>query len=175
MEYLLLIRLLKAYSFYIYKKFIRYIITVFVCIAPSWIILLFLNKKDLIIKQATMMIDAANPDREIWYFCNGALHIDINKNEKLTIKVIADKTIHLNFIYKYKLFSDSSDSENYTLNLDEFNKWYKFHLLVYDYFKDGKLIKKNIVNNMTVPPSYIYTTNDDIRHHINFNRITILE
>ena len=136
-----ILKIIRAYLCLTIKQTIDFILISMAYSYPN-LLLLFLSDKDLIIKQATILIDG----------------------------VCIDKTILLNFIYKYRLFSDSSDS----CLLDEMTKWFNFDHLIYDYLSSDVLVKKNIIHNQTDNTySYLAGTSNE-KSAINFNRLSIL-
>ena len=77
----------------------------------------------------------------------------------------------MNFIYKYGLFSDDSG----TLLLDELQRYFDFESLIYDYKKEGRIIKKYI-SKSTGGFEYQYVKDGQFANKvINFKRIKIVD
>jgi hypothetical protein len=113
-----------------------------------------------VIKQAVILSKHSFYCKELWFIYDD----NFDKDTKLT--VISRATIGMNFIYKYGLLSDDKG----TLLLNDLHRCIGFDALIYDYKKEGRLIKKHIVRDGC---NYRYLSETECC--INFGRIKICD
>lgn len=140
MTIFLIVKLIKAYPFYLFNRMTNWLLILIAYYLP-FCMTYFLSISDLQIKHASVLLDCE----------------------------IKNATLLMNYIYKYKLFSDQSPN---TIMIDEMTKWFKFDRLIYDYHTDAIWIKKNI-KSIGDNSEYAYVANDKL-YILNFNRLTII-